>query len=150
MMLHCEPIYAAPSIFSAAIYRLNLTTFCLTMNLLSNGGADVRALNISYRVIGAGTVWSVPVLMPVIQSAELSVRAVIEVTQSVADAGRMEFRMSALNALSFETSSLDLTETVGNPKKKIFFFFFFLAYKCLNRVDGHFYAVHSHMVCLCL
>lgn len=111
---------AAPSISSAVIYRLNITTFLLTMNLLTNGGADVKVLNSSYRVIGAGTAWSTPVLIPAVQSAELSVRAVVKVTQSVADSGRVEFKMSALNALSFETSPLVLTETVGN----VFFFFF--------------------------
>eukprot|EP00731_Ephydatia_muelleri_P012273 Em0006g1167a len=105
----------APSISSAVIYRLNITTFLLTMNLLTNGGADVKVLNSSYRVIGAGTAWSTPVLIPAVQSAELSVRAVVKVTQSVADSGRVEFKMSALNALSFETSPLVLTETVELP-----------------------------------
>ena len=104
----------ATSVLSAVIYRVNFTVFLLTVNLSYNGGVGAEDLNISYRAADTGAHWSPAPTIRITSTSMLSVSAVVELPQPDASAGRMEFKMSVMDAGSFETTPLLFTERVGN------------------------------------
>ncbi|KAL5496967.1 hypothetical protein EMCRGX_G013348 [Ephydatia muelleri] len=112
---HFKTLPGAPYVYSATIQRLNFTAVYLFITFTYNGGADVTHLNVSYRPAGSHLNWTPPIMVNVAKLISLSAEAVTDITQQYNSIGRLEFKITAVNALSFWSVYRVFNETIDLP-----------------------------------